>query len=78
MSLKVEPRRGVSWQMQYATPVLAVALTILTGFFLFLFMGYNPFQALMSYFVSPLLSLTGLSELGVKAAPLIMIAVGSR
>ena len=76
MSLKVEPRRGVSWQMQYATPVLAVALTILTGFFLFLFMGYNPFQALMSYFVSPLLSLTGLSELGVKAAPLIMIAVG--
>lgn len=76
MSLKIEPRRGVSWQMLYGTPPLAVALTILTGFFLFLFMGYNPFQALMSYFVSPLLSLNGLSELGVKAAPLIMIAVG--
>ena len=76
MSLKIEPRRGVSWQMQYATPVLAVALTILTGFILFLFMGYNPFQALMSYFVSPLLSLNGLSELGVKAAPLITIAIG--
>lgn len=42
MSLKIEPRRSVSWQMQYATPVLAVALTILTGFILFLFMGYNP------------------------------------
>jgi simple sugar transport system permease protein len=76
MSLRIEPRRGVSWQMLYATPPLAVALTIVTGFFLFLFMGYNPFKALMSYFVSPLLTLYGLSELGVKAAPLIMIAVG--
>ena len=67
---------GVSWQMLYATPPLAVALTILTGFFLFLFMGYNPFKALMSYFVSPLLTFYGLSELAVKAAPLITIAVG--
>ena len=47
-----------------ARRVLAVALTILTGFILFLFMGYNPFQALTSYFVSPLLTLNGLSELG--------------
>ena len=76
MSLRIEPRRGVSWPMLYGTPVLAVALTILTGFILFLFMGYNPFQALTSYFISPLLSLNSLSELGVKAAPLIMIAVG--
>ena len=78
MSLRIEPRRGVSWQMLYATPPLAVALTILTGFFLFLFMGYNPFKALMSFFVSPLLTFYGLSELGVKAAPLITIAVGPR
>ncbi len=76
MSLRIEPRRGVSWQMLYATPPLAVALTIVTGFFLFLFMGYDPFQALMSYFVSPLLTFYGLSELAVKAAPLITIAVG--
>ena len=76
MSLKIEPRRGVSWQMLYATPPLAVALTILTGFFLFFFMGYNPFKALMSYFISPLLTFYGLSELAVKAAPLITIAVG--
>ena len=49
---------------------------MLTGFFLFLFMGYPPFKSLMSFFVSPLLTGYGLSELGVKAAPLIMIAVG--
>ena len=76
MSLRIEPRRGVSWQMLYATPPLAVALTVLTGFVLFLFMGYDPFQALTSFFISPLLTGYGLAELGVKAAPLIMIAVG--
>ncbi len=76
MSLKIEPRRTISWQMLYLTPPLAVLLTVLTGFVLFIFMGYPPFKALMSFFVSPLLTFYGLSELGVKAAPLIMIAVG--
>jgi ABC-type uncharacterized transport system permease subunit len=76
MSLKIEPRRTISWQMLYLTPPLAVLLTVLTGFILFVFMGYPPFKALMSFFVSPLLTFYGLSELGVKAAPLIMIAVG--
>ena len=76
MSLKIEPRRSISWQMLYLTPPLAVLLTVLTGFFLFLLMGYPPFKALMSFFISPLTSFYGLSELCVKAAPLIMIAVG--
>ena len=76
MSLRIEPGRGVSWGMLYATPPLAVALTVVTGFFLFMFMGYNPLEALMSFFISPLLSGYRLAELGVKAAPLIMIAVG--
>ena len=53
MSLKIEPRRTIPWQMLYLTPPLAVLLTVLTGFFLFLFMGYPPFKALMSFFVSP-------------------------
>src|SRR5215213_9019438 len=76
MSLRIEPRRGVSWGMLYATPPLAVALTVVTGFFLFMFMGYDPFKALISFFISPLLSGYQLAELGVKAAPLITIAVG--
>src|SRR3546814_14173661 len=39
-------------------------------------MGYDPLLALYHFFVSPLLSLYGWSELMVKAAPLIMIGVG--
>jgi simple sugar transport system permease protein len=74
--LKIEPRREISRNLLYATPVLAVLLTIVSGFFLFLVMGYDPLAGLYHFFVSPLLSLYGLSELMVKAAPLIMIGVG--
>ncbi|GAB4223965.1 MAG: ABC transporter permease [Kiloniellaceae bacterium] len=74
--LKIEPRREVSRGLLYATPLLAVALTVLAGFFIFLAMGYDPFLSLYHFFISPLLTVYGLSELMVKAAPLIMIGVG--
>jgi simple sugar transport system permease protein len=76
MAIRIEPRREVSRTLLYLTPLLAVALTVLAGFFIFLFMGYDPLITLYHFFVSPVTSFYGLSELGVKAAPLIMIAVG--
>ena len=76
MSLKIEARPQISRRVLYLTPLLAVALTVVAGFFIFLLMGYNPLLALYHFFISPLTSLYGLSELGVKAAPLIMIGVG--
>jgi general nucleoside transport system permease protein len=76
MSLRIEPRRGLSWTMLWLTPPLSVLLTVLSGFVLFVFMGYDPLRALYSFFISPLLTFYGLAELGVKAAPLIIIAVG--
>ena len=76
MSLRIEPRREIPWQLLWLTPPLAVLLTVASGFVLFLFMGYEPFRALRSFFISPLLTSYGLAELGVKAAPLIIIAVG--
>ena len=76
MPLKIEPRREISRGLLYATPALAVLMTVVFGFFLFLFMGYDPFASVFHFFVSPLLTLYGLSELMVKAAPLILIGVG--
>ena len=67
-----EPARGVVW----LTPVIAVALTVATGFVLFTAMGYDPFAALYHFFVSPVLSPYGLAELAVKATPLVLIGVG--
>ena len=74
--IKIEPRREISLTLLYATPALAVLLTVVSGFFLFLVMGHDPLAGLYHFFVSPVLSLYGLSELMVKAAPLIMIGVG--
>jgi simple sugar transport system permease protein len=76
MALKIEPRREISRTLLYATPVLAVLMTVVAGFFIFLVMGFDPFVSLYHFFVSPLLSLYGLSELMVKAGPLIIIGVG--
>lgn len=74
--LRVEPRRESSRKLLYLSPVLAVLLTVVTGFFLFLAMGHDPLAALYHFGVSPLLTVYGLSELLLKGAPLIMIGVG--
>lgn len=76
MQLRIEPRQEISQVLVYVTPVLAMALTVLSGFILFVLMGYEPGPALYSFFVSPLLSAYSLSEIIVKAAPLMLIGVG--
>ena len=76
MRIKVEPRRQVSRVLQIITPPLSVVATLAAAFILFALMGYNPVQALNDLFVAPLLGVQGLSELALKASPLIMIAVG--
>ncbi len=76
MSLRIEPRHEGSRAMALATPLLAVALTVTTGFLMFALMGYDPTLTLYHFFVSPVLSLYGLAELGIKATPLILIGVG--
>ncbi len=76
MALKIEARRQISTRMLYMTPFIAVIATVIAGFFLFMLLGADPFEALYEFFISPLETKYGLSELGVKAAPLIMIAIG--
>ena len=74
--LKIEPRREVPRALQWTTPLLAVVLTVVTGFFLFLIIGVEPFLALRAMFVSPLSDLYGIAELCLKATPLILCAIG--
>lgn len=74
--LKIEPRKEPSVFMLYATPFIAVILTMLAGFVLFLTLGNDPVTATTLIFFSPLSSLYSISELIVKATPLILIAVG--
>ena len=73
---RVEPRKEPSTLMLYATPFIAVALTIAVGFALFSILGKDPFKATYLIFVEPLTSFYSLSELTVKATPLVLIGIG--
>ncbi len=76
MLIRLESRGGASRFWSYATPVLAVALTILGGLVLFAALGRNPLVGLYYFFIAPLTSLYGLSELFVKATPIVLCAIG--
>ena len=65
--------------MAYATPVLAVVLTMLFGGVLFAILGKNPLDAITTIFWDPLFGEFAFfyrPQLLIKAAPLILIALG--
>jgi simple sugar transport system permease protein len=62
--------------MQWASPLLAIVLTLLAGALLFALMGQDPLQGLKVFLWDPLATRRGWSELGLKATPLILCAVG--
>ena len=74
--LRLEPRKSVSKSFQFLSPVLALLLTLIAGLFVFTLLGHPPFKALHAFFISPINNVYGLSELLVKASPLILIALG--
>ena len=67
------PRPSVA--MNYLSPLIALALTLIAGVFMFQGLGVDPLAALHAFFVEPLSSAYGWAELGVKATPLVMIGV---
>jgi ABC-type uncharacterized transport system permease subunit len=76
MRLVLERRAERSTAIAIASPLIAVALTLVTVGILFAIMGKNPIAALIVYFIDPLTDGYSLQEIAVKATPLVMIAVG--
>ena len=74
--LKMEKRPSPSALMSWLSPVFAVLLTVLCGAILFLALGKNPLTGLAVFFTEPIRDLQGWAEVGVKVAPLLLIAVG--
>jgi len=68
-------RQTPSKSMVYLSPVLALLLSLLAGVILFIIMGVSPLAALHAFFVEPISTSYGISELGVKATPLVLIGV---
>ncbi len=74
--LRIEGRRHVPPALLWATPLLAVAATLIAAAGLFALLGKPPGETLWAIFVEPLATVQGPAELALKASPLILIAVG--
>jgi general nucleoside transport system permease protein len=74
--LKLEARPQPSQLMSLASPLLALAITVVIGVLLFMLLGKDPLRGLQVFFVEPVKNLYQVSELAVKATPLILIALG--
>ena len=74
--LRLELRPSPSRTWAWASPVLALVITVVLGVALFSLMGKDPVKGLGVFFWEPIKSAYALGELGVKATPLLIIALG--
>ncbi|MDO9384971.1 MAG: ABC transporter permease, partial [Hyphomicrobiaceae bacterium] len=72
LEARPEPSRLWTW----ASPVLALCITVLIGVVLFMALGKDPVRGLQIFFWEPIKSPYALGELMVKATPLLIIALG--
>lgn len=76
MFIKLSPRGEQSQAMSYLSPVLAGVLTLITGAVFFAALGLDPLFALHTFLIAPVSDLDGFAELCVKAAPILLCAIG--
>jgi len=74
--IKLEPRGQQSRPMAWLSPILAGVLTLLSGAVLFALLGRDPIEALHTLLILPVSDLYGVAELFVKAAPILLCAIG--
>jgi general nucleoside transport system permease protein len=73
---RLEARPAPSRAMQLAVPVVAAVATLVIGFLIFSVVGQDPLRAMHAFFIEPLSSVNGWSELFLKASPLCLIGLG--
>jgi ABC-type uncharacterized transport system permease subunit len=74
--LRIEPRPDASRFWSLASPLLALAITVVIGVLLFIALGKDPVRGLQVFFWEPISSGYRIGELLVKATPLLLIALG--
>ena len=73
---KLEARPQPSKAMSLASPLIALAVTVIVGVMLFTLLGKDPLRGLQMFFVEPVKNAYALSEIAIKATPLALIALG--
>ena len=76
MLLSLEPRGQQSRAMLWLSPLLAAVLTLFCGSVLFLLLGLSPGLTLHTLLIAPISDWYGVSELLVKALPILLCALG--
>jgi simple sugar transport system permease protein len=72
----LEPRPAPSRLAAWLSPLIAALAMLVIGFVLFSLLGKDPWAAFHAFFIAPIDQGYDLSELLLKAAPLMMIATG--
>ena len=74
--LELEARAEPSRLMSFLSPLLAVVLMLAGGVLVFSVLGKDPVEGFRIFFLNPVKDLYGVSELLLKATPLMLCAVG--
>lgn len=76
MRIILERRADPSKAMQFASPILAIVLSVIAFFVIFVVSGIDPLKALEVYFIEPLTAMWSIEDLIAKATPIILVAIG--
>jgi len=74
--IRLEARAEPSRWMSALSPVIALAFTVAVAGLLFALLGKDPARGLAVFLVEPFRGLRALTELGLKATPLVLCALG--
>ena len=76
LPLRLEARAEPSRLMPYLSPLLAVVLMLAAGVLVFSALGKDPVEGFRLFFLNPVKDAYGVSELLLKATPLMLCATG--
>ena len=74
--LRLEARPAPSRLFAWASPVLSLLITIAVATVLFTLLGKDPVRSLTVFLIEPFNGLRSITELGLKATPLILCSLG--
>ena len=74
--LRLEARPAPSRLFAWASPVLSLLITIAVATVLFIALGKDPVRSLTVFLIEPFNGLRSITELGLKATPLILCSLG--
>ncbi len=74
--IRLEARPAPSTALSVLSPLIALSVTVVVGWVLFLVLGKDPGRVLATFLLEPFHGTRALTELGLKSTPLVLCALG--